>query len=239
MRAWLSVCAAALTLSAGVGVWPGTRPDSSPAPQANANRRPTPTPKDAKPSPAGPFLLAVEDVFYIPGRGTVVTGRVERGKVRVGDAVELVGLRAPKQTTVAGIEAFRKLLEEAAAGDNVGLVLRGVERGEVERGQVVAKPGSVSAHGKFKARIHMYASHERGRNTPIFKGYRPQFYFRTRDVSGVVSLPAGREMVMPGEKDVEVEVSLISPVALEKGQPFAIREGGRTVGEGAVTAVLD
>ncbi|MBE3552687.1 MAG: elongation factor Tu [Kyrpidia tusciae] len=185
-----------------------------------------------------PFLMPVEDVFTITGRGTVATGRVERGKVKVGDEVEIVGLREePKKTVVTGVEMFRKLLDEAVAGDNIGVLLRGVDRKEVERGQVLVKPGSIKPHTKFRAQVYVLTKEEGGRHTPFFNGYRPQFYFRTTDVTGVVKLPEGTEMVMPGD-NVTMEVELISQIALEEGTRFAIREGGRTVGAGAVTAIL-
>jgi len=185
-----------------------------------------------------PFLLAVEDVFTITGRGTVATGRIERGKVKVGDAVELIGLsHEVKKTVVTGIEMFRKVLDEGEAGDNVGLLLRGVEKDEVERGMVIAAPGSITPHTHFKAQVYVLKKEEGGRHTPFFPGYRPQFYLRTTDVTGQITLPAGVEMVMPGD-NIEMEVNLIYPVALEKGQRFAIREGGRTVGAGAVTTII-
>ncbi|MDI3257798.1 MAG: elongation factor Tu [Kyrpidia sp.] len=185
-----------------------------------------------------PFLMPVEDVFTITGRGTVATGRVERGRVKVGDEVEIVGLREePKKTVVTGVEMFRKLLDEAVAGDNIGALLRGVDRKEVERGQVLVKPGSIKPHTKFRAQVYVLTKEEGGRHTPFFNGYRPQFYFRTTDVTGVVKLPEGTEMVMPGD-NVTMEVELISQIALEEGTRFAIREGGRTVGAGAVTAIL-
>jgi elongation factor Tu len=185
-----------------------------------------------------PFLMPIEDIFSITGRGTVVTGRVERGRVRVGDEVEIVGFRETRKTVVTGIEMFRKLLDEGIAGDNVGLLLRGIEKDEVERGQVVCKPGSITPHTKFRAEVYVLKKEEGGRHTPFFSGYRPQFYFRTTDVTGTVKLPAGVEMVMPGD-NVNMEVELIQPVALEKGLRFAIREGGRTVGAGAVTEILE
>ena len=186
-----------------------------------------------------PFLLAVEDVFSISGRGTVVTGRIERGKIKVGDEVELVGL-APevKKTVVTGVEMFRKILDEGVAGDNVGLLLRGVEKDEVERGMVVAQPGTITPHTKFKAQIYALKKEEGGRHTPFFSGYRPQFYFRTTDVTGTIKLPEGVEMVMPGD-NVEIQVELIQPVAIEKELRFAIREGGRTVGAGVVTEIIE
>ncbi|UCF04359.1 MAG: elongation factor Tu, partial [bacterium] len=180
------------------------------------------------------FLMPVEDVFSITGRGTVGTGRVERGKVKVGDAVEVVGIRDTRKTVVTGVEMFRKSLDEGMAGDNVGLLLRGVEKDELERGMVVAKPGSVTPHKKFNGKVYVLKKEEGGRHTPFFNGYRPQFYFRTTDVTGVATLPEGREMVMPGD-DVELSIELITPMAMEKEIRFAIREGGRTVGAGVVT----
>jgi len=185
----------------------------------------------------GDFLMPVEDVFSISGRGTVVTGRVERGVVRVGDEVEIVGLRETQKTTVTGVEMFRKLLDEGRAGDNVGVLLRGTKRDEVERGQVVAKPGSITPHTTFEAEVYVLTKEEGGRHTPFFKGYRPQFYFRTTDVTGSVELPEKVEMVMPGD-NTRMGVTLISPVAMEEGLRFAIREGGRTVGAGVVTKIL-
>ncbi len=185
-----------------------------------------------------PFLMAVEGVFSIPGRGTVATGRIERGKVKVSEEVELVGFGASQKTVVTGVEMFRKELGEGQAGDNVGLLLRGIKKEEIERGQVLAKPATVTPHRKFKCEIYVLGKDEGGRHSPFFKGYRPQFYFRTTDVTGIVELPAGREMVMPGD-NVGVEVELISPIAMEKDQRFAIREGGRTVGSGIVTQILD
>lgn len=185
-----------------------------------------------------PFLMAVEGVFSIPGRGTVATGRIERGKVKVGEEVELVGFGASQKTTVTGVEMFRKELSEGQAGDNVGLLLRGIKKEEIERGQVLAKVGTVKPHRKFKSEFYVLSKDEGGRHSPFFQGYRPQFYFRTTDVTGVVSLPAGREMVMPGDH-VSVEVELIAPIAMEKDQRFAIREGGRTVGSGIVVEILD
>jgi elongation factor Tu len=184
-----------------------------------------------------PFLMPVEDVFTISGRGTVATGRVERGKVKVGEEVEIVGITATRKTVCTGVEMFRKLLDEGVAGDNVGLLLRGVERKDIERGQVIAKPGSITPHTKFKAEVYVLRKEEGGRHTPFFKGYRPQFYFRTTDVTGNVQLPEGMEMVMPGD-NVSLEVELITPIALERGVRFAIREGGRTVGAGTVTDVI-
>jgi elongation factor Tu len=185
-----------------------------------------------------PFLMAVEGVFSIPGRGTVATGRIERGRVKVGEEVELVGFGTKVKTTVTGVEMFRKELGEGQAGDNVGLLLRGIKKEEIERGQVLAKPGTVTPHKKFKAEMFVITKDEGGRHSPFFTGYRPQFYFRTTDVTGVVTLPEGREMVMPGDH-VGVSVELISPIAMEKDQRFAIREGSRTVGSGIVTEILD
>jgi elongation factor Tu len=185
-----------------------------------------------------PFAMPIEDIFSISGRGTVVTGRVERGKLKVGEEMEIVGFRPTVKRVVTGIEMFRKLLDEGMAGDNVGLLLRGTEKEEVERGQVVAKPGSITPHTKFKAEAYILKKEEGGRHTPFFTGYRPQFYFRTTDVTGDMKLPAGVEMVMPGD-NVSVEVSLITPVALEKGLRFAIREGGHTVGAGAVVEIVE
>jgi len=185
-----------------------------------------------------PFLMPIEDIFSITGRGTVVTGRVERGVVKVGDEVEVVGFRETRKTVVTGVEMFRKLLDEGQAGDNVGCLLRGVDKDEVERGQVLAKPGSITPHRKFKAEVYVLAKEEGGRHTPFFQGYRPQFYFRTTDVTGVCALPAGVEMVMPGD-NVTMTIELITPVAMEKELRFAIREGGRTVGAGVVTEVVE
>ena len=185
-----------------------------------------------------PFLMSVEDVFTITGRGTVATGRIERGKVKVGDEVEIVGLTDSRKTVATGVEMFRKEMEDAQAGDNVGLLLRGVEKDEIERGQVIAKPSSITPHTKFKGQVYVLSKEEGGRHTPFFSGYRPQFYFRTTDVTGVAKLPEGREMVMPGD-NVELEGELIKPIAMEKGLRFAIREGGHTVGAGQVTEVLD
>ena len=184
------------------------------------------------------FLMSVEDVFTITGRGTVATGRIDRGKVKVGDKVEIVGLSPEsRQTTATGVEMFRKEMEEAQAGDNVGLLLRGVEKDQVERGQVIAAVGSITPHTKFKGQVYILSKDEGGRHTPFFSGYRPQFYFRTTDVTGVVKLPEGREMVMPGD-NVDIEGELIVPIAMEKGLRFAIREGGHTVGAGVVTEIL-
>jgi elongation factor Tu len=184
-----------------------------------------------------PFLMPVEDVFTISGRGTVVTGRVERGIVKVGDEVEIIGLRETQKTVCTGVEMFRKLLDQGQAGDNIGVLLRGVKREEVERGQVVAKPASITPHTQFKAEAYVLTKEEGGRHTPFFDGYRPQFYFRTTDVTGVVHLPQGTEMVMPGD-NVSLTVELIQPIAMEKELRFAIREGGRTVGAGVVSEVL-
>src|SRR4026209_2727639 len=185
-----------------------------------------------------PFLMPVEDIFTIQGRGTVATGRVERGKVKVNETVEIVGIRPTTKTVVTGVEMFKKLLDEGVAGDNVGLLLRGVERKDIERGQVVSKPGSITPHTKFKAEAYVLTKEEGGRHTPFFTGYRPQFYFRTTDVTGVAALPAGVEMVMPGD-NTQVSVELITPIAMEKGLLFAIREGGRTVGAGTVSEVVE
>jgi elongation factor Tu len=185
-----------------------------------------------------PFLMPVEDIFTIQGRGTVATGRVERGKVKVNETVEIVGIKATRNTVVTGVEMFKKLLDEGTAGDNVGLLLRGVERKDIERGQVISKPGSITPHTKFKAEAYVLTKEEGGRHTPFFTGYRPQFYFRTTDVTGVASLPAGVEMVMPGD-NVAMEIELIAPIAMEKGLRFAIREGGRTVGAGTVSEVVE
>ncbi len=185
-----------------------------------------------------PFLMAVEGVFSIPGRGTVATGRIERGKIKVGEEIEIIGFGTEIKTTVTGVEMFRKELSEGQAGDNVGLLLRGVKKEDIERGQVLAEPGSVTPHKKYKAEIYVLSKDEGGRHSPFFNGYRPQFYFRTTDVTGIVSLAAGREMVMPGD-NVEVTIDLISPIDMEKDQRFTIREGGRTVGSGIVTAIED
>ena len=185
----------------------------------------------------GPFLMPIEDVFSISGRGTVVTGRIERGRVKVGDEVEIVGIKATTKTICTGVEMFRKLLDAGQAGDNVGVLLRGTKREEVERGQVLAKPGSITPHTKFEAEVYILTKEEGGRHTPFFKGYRPQFYFRTTDVTGSVELPAGMEMVMPGD-NVKMVVELIFPIAMEDGLRFAIREGGRTVGAGVVAKIL-
>ena len=185
-----------------------------------------------------PFLMSIEDVFTISGRGTVVTGRVERGALHLNDEVEIVGLKDTRKTVVTGIEMFRKTLDEAMAGDNAGVLLRGVDRNDVERGQVLAKPGSVTPHHKFEGKVYVLTADEGGRHTPFFSNYRPQFYFRTTDVTGVIELPAGVEMVMPGD-NVDMTVELIAPIALEQGTKFSIREGGRTVGAGTVTKILD
>ena len=185
-----------------------------------------------------PFLMSIEDVFTITGRGTVVTGRVERGQLKLNDEVEIVGLRDTKKTVVTGIEMFRKTLDYAEAGDNAGVLLRGISREDVERGQVLAKPGSVHPHKKFKASVYVLSKEEGGRHTPFFSNYRPQFYFRTTDVTGVIQLPEGTEMVMPGD-NVEMTVELIAPVAIEQGTKFSIREGGRTVGAGNVSEVIE
>jgi elongation factor Tu len=184
-----------------------------------------------------PFLMPVEDVFTISGRGTVVTGRVERGVVKVGDEIEIVGFKATQKTVATGVEMFRKLLDEGQAGDNIGVLLRGTKREEVERGQVLAKPSSITPHTKFNAEAYVLTKEEGGRHTPFFNGYRPQFYFRTTDVTGVVKLPEGTEMVMPGD-NINVEIDLITPVAMDDGLKFAIREGGRTVGAGVVTKII-
>ncbi|MGH8292893.1 MAG: elongation factor Tu [Gammaproteobacteria bacterium] len=186
----------------------------------------------------GAFLMPVEDVFSISGRGTVVTGRVERGIVKVGDEIEIIGLRATTKTVVTGVEMFRKLLDQGQAGDNIGVLLRGTKREEVERGQVLAKPGSITPHTKFEAEVYVLTKEEGGRHTPFFNGYRPQFYFRTTDVTGSVDLPKGVEMVMPGD-NIKMVVSLISPIAMEDGLRFAIREGGRTVGAGVVAKIIE
>ena len=185
-----------------------------------------------------PFLMPVEDVFSISGRGTVATGRIERGVVKVGDEIEIVGISKTAKTTVTGVEMFRKLLDEGRAGDNVGILLRGTKRDEIERGQVLAKPGSITPHVKFKAECYILNKEEGGRHTPFFNGYRPQFYFRTTDVTGIVSLPEGVEMVMPGD-NVTIEGALITPIAMEEGLRFAIREGGRTVGAGVINQIIE
>jgi elongation factor Tu len=186
----------------------------------------------------GAFLMPIEDVFSISGRGTVVTGRIERGIVKVGDEIEIVGIKATTKTTCTGVEMFRKLLDQGQAGDNVGVLLRGTKREEVERGQVLAKPGSINPHTKFEAEVYVLSKEEGGRHTPFFNGYRPQFYFRTTDVTGSVDLPEGVEMVMPGD-NVKMSVALIAPIAMEQGLRFAIREGGRTVGAGVVAKVIE
>jgi elongation factor Tu len=183
-----------------------------------------------------PFLLAIEDVFSITGRGTVVTGRIERGAIHTGDEVEIVGIRPTKKTVVTGVEMFRKILDEGQAGDNVGLLLRGIGRKDVERGQVVSIPGSITPHTNFKAQVYVLSKEEGGRHTPFFTGYRPQFYFRTTDITGTAQLPDGVEMVMPGD-NIEMELELINPIAMEEGLRFAIREGGRTVGAGRATEI--
>ena len=186
-----------------------------------------------------PFLMPIEDVMTISGRGTVVTGRVERGTVKLQDEVEIVGLsKEPKKTTITGVEMFRKILDQAEAGDNIGALLRGIQRTEVERGQVLAKPGTIHPHTKFKAQVYVLTKEEGGRHTPFFNGYRPQFYFRTTDVTGVIDLPAGTEMVMPGD-NIDMTIELITPIAMEKGLRFAIREGGRTVGSGIVSEIIE
>lgn len=185
-----------------------------------------------------PFLMPIEDIFSISGRGTVVTGRVERGVVKVGEEMEIIGIKPTFKTVITGVEMFRKLLDQGQAGDNVGLLLRGTKKDEVERGQVVAKPGSITPHTHFKCEVYILTKEEGGRHTPFFKGYRPQFYFRTTDVTGDVTLPADREMVMPGD-NVSMEVKLIAPIAMEKGLRFAIREGGRTVGAGAIAEIVE
>jgi elongation factor Tu len=185
-----------------------------------------------------PFLLPIEDVFSISGRGTVVTGRVERGIVKVGEEIEIVGIKPTVKTICTGVEMFRKLLDQGQAGDNVGVLLRGTKREEVERGQVLAKPGSITPHTKFTAEIYVLSKEEGGRHTPFFNGYRPQFYFRTTDVTGSIELPAGTEMIMPGD-NVSITVSLIAPIAMEEGLRFAIREGGRTVGAGVVAKIVE
>ena len=199
---------------------------------AEVDKIPLPERDDSK-----PFLMPVEDVFSISGRGTVATGRVEQGKVTVGDEVEIIGIKDTVKTTVTGVEMFRKLLDSAEAGDNIGALLRGVTRDDIERGQVLAQPGSINPHAKFKGQVYVLSKEEGGRHTPFFSNYRPQFYFRTTDVTGVVELPEGTEMVMPGD-DVEVTVELIAPIAVDEGTRFTIREGGRTVGAGVVTEIL-
>ncbi len=184
-----------------------------------------------------PFLMPIEDIFSISGRGTVVTGRIERGKVKVSEACEIVGFRETRQTVCTGVEMFKKQLDEGLAGDNAGLLLRGIPKEDVERGMVLAKPGSITPHTNFKGEVYVLSKEEGGRHTPFFKGYRPQFYFRTTDVTGVAELPEGVEMVMPGD-NVQLSVELITPVALEKGLRFAIREGGRTVGAGTISEIV-
>jgi elongation factor Tu len=214
-----------------------TSPIGEPAIQAlmDALDKDIPEPKRATDQP---FLLAVEDVFSITGRGTVATGRAERGTIKVGDAVEIVGIKDTQKTVVTGLEMFRKLLDDARAGDNVGVLLRGIEKSQIERGQVICAPGSIKPHKKFKAKLYVLTKDEGGRHTPFFKGYRPQFYFRTTDVTGAVTLPAGVEMVMPGD-NIDIECELINPIAMEKGLRFAVREGGHTVGAGVVADILD
>jgi elongation factor Tu len=184
------------------------------------------------------FLMPVEDVFSISGRGTVGTGRIERGRIKINEEVEIVGLRPTRKSVVTGIEMFQKLLEEGQAGDNAGLLLRGVDKTELERGMVIAKPGTIKPHTKFKAEVYILKKEEGGRHTPFFNGYRPQFYFRTTDVTGSVTLPEGVEMVMPGD-NLAVEVELLAPIAMDEGLRFAIREGGRTVGAGSVTTIIE
>nr|HPI04549.1 EF-Tu/IF-2/RF-3 family GTPase [Candidatus Goldiibacteriota bacterium] len=185
-----------------------------------------------------PFLMAVEDVFSITGRGTVATGRIERGKIKVNEEIEIVGLTDTKKSVVTGVEMFRKLLDEGQAGDNVGVLLRGVDKTGIERGQVIAKPGSITPHKKFMGQVYVLTKDEGGRHTPFFNNYRPQFYFRTTDVTGSIKMPAGVEMVMPGDQ-VTIEVELIMPIAMEQELRFAIREGGRTVGSGVITKILE
>ena len=184
-----------------------------------------------------PFLMPIEDIFSISGRGTVVTGRIERGKIKVGEEAEIVGFRETRKTVVTGVEMFKKQLDEGLAGDNAGLLLRGIAKEDVERGMVLAKPGSITPHTKFKGEIYVLSKEEGGRHTPFFNGYRPQFYFRTTDVTGTAKLPEGTEMVMPGD-NVSLEIELHTPVAMEKGLRFAIREGGRTVGAGTITDII-
>jgi elongation factor Tu len=184
-----------------------------------------------------PFLMPVEDVFGIKGRGTVATGRIERGVIKVSEEVEIVGIHATRKVVVTGVEMFKKLLDQGQAGDNVGCLLRGIERDDIERGQVLAKPGSVTPHTNFVARVYVLTKEEGGRHTPFYNGYRPQFYLRTTDVTGAIGLPDGAEMIMPGD-NVDMTVELITPIALEVGQRFAIREGGRTVGAGAITSII-
>jgi elongation factor Tu len=222
--------------SATKGLEGDQSPIGEPAIQAlmDALDKDIPEPKRATDQP---FLLAVEDVFSITGRGTVATGRVERGTVKVGENVEIVGIKDTQKTVVTGIEMFRKLLDDARAGDNVGILLRGIEKAQIERGQVICAPGSIKPHTKFKAKLYVLTKDEGGRHTPFFKGYRPQFYFRTTDVTGSCGLPAGVEMVMPGD-NIDIEVELIVPVAMEKGLRFAVREGGHTVGAGVVSDII-
>jgi elongation factor Tu len=184
-----------------------------------------------------PFIMPIEDIFSIQGRGTVVTGRIERGICKVGEEMEIVGFADTRKTVVTGVEMFKKLLDEGRAGDNVGLLLRGIEKTDVERGQVIAKPGTIKGYKKFKGEVYVLSKEEGGRHTPFFNGYRPQFYFRTTDVTGVAKLPEGMEMVMPGD-NVAMEIELITPVAMDKGLRFAIREGGRTVGAGTVSEII-
>jgi elongation factor Tu len=185
-----------------------------------------------------PFLMPIEDIFTISGRGTVATGRVERGKCKVGEEIEIVGLRDTQKKVVTGVEMFKKLLDEGTAGDNIGVLLRGTERKDIERGMVLAKPGSIKPHTKFKGEVYVLTKEEGGRHTPFFTGYRPQFYFRTTDVTGVAHLPEGVEMIMPGD-NTQMSVELIAPIAMEKGLRFAIREGGRTVGAGTVSEIVE
>jgi len=185
-----------------------------------------------------PFLMPIEDIFSIPGRGTVSTGRIERGVVKVGDKVERVGIRETREIVVTGVEMFRKILERGEAGDNVGVLIRGIAKDDVERGMVLAKPGSITPHKKFKGETYILTKDEGGRHKPFFSGYRPQFYFRTTDVTGTLSLPEGTDMVMPGDR-VIMEIELLTPIAMEKGLRFAIREGGRTVGAGVVTEIIE
>jgi len=185
-----------------------------------------------------PFMMPIEDVFSISGRGTVVTGRVERGRVKVGEEIEIVGFKPTEKKVVTGVEMFRKLLDEGVAGDNIGVLLRGVEKADIERGQVLAKPGSIKPHTKFKAEVYVLSKEEGGRHTPFFNGYRPQFYIRTTDVTGTLKLGDGVEMIMPGD-NTQITAELIAPVALEQGARFAIREGGRTVGAGTVTEIIE
>jgi elongation factor Tu len=185
-----------------------------------------------------PFLMPVEDVFTITGRGTVVTGRVDRGSIKTNDKIEIIGIKETQNAVVTGVEMFRKILDYAQAGDNVGLLLRGISRDQVERGQVIAKPGSVTPHTKFTAQVYVLSHDEGGRHTPFFSNYRPQFYFRTTDITGVITLPEGVEMVMPGD-NIEMQVELIHPIALEQGTKFSIREGGRTVGAGSVVTIIE